>query len=509
MTHRFFLLLTIIVSACTCAYARVTGLPITFSDNMVLQRDATLHFSGCAAPGERIHVALADIHAEVRANAAGKWSAALPAMPAGGPYELCIGDKHYHNIYIGEVWLCTGQSNMEFRLNQDADFRKNSKVLSDPNGPAPTSEEGLRLRADHDKLHLFNMRARWLTGAYRWSEEACDSTDRLLYFDTSRGWELCTSETAKSFSAIAYYFGRELADSLDCHVGLILNAVGGSTTESWIDHETLYTAQPQIFDNWSENPLVMQWVRGRAVQNVGNTGHRHPYQPCYLFDTGIEPLRQVAMRGAIWYQGESNADDVAEHEVLFPLMVKSWREALTCPDGDLPLYMVQLSSIAPRHTWPAFRDSQRRLAERISGVWMAISSDVGDSLDVHPRLKRPVGHRLAALALKNTYHKPVTGIMPYAPTSHELKKGRIFLKFGDAHPRFLHTPRKMFEVRDKEGRWQEAVPTVVGPTIRLDFTPLITPTAVRYGWQPFTRACVTNETEWPLSTFEIPLTNNE
>lgn len=490
---------------CVCAHAQTHFVPAYYGSHMVLQRQAPLSFSGMADPGSRVKVQLGEISAEVRANAAGEWQVLLPAMEAGGPYELQLGKEHFTDVYVGEVWLCSGQSNMEFRLNQDADFRKNSKTLSDPNGPAPNSAEGLRLRADDERLHFYNMRANWLTNARRWSESACDSTDRLLYFDTSRGWERCTSATAAQFSAIAYYFGRELADSLGCHIGLVLNAVGGSPAESWIDSELLHQEMPEIFTNWADNAIVQDWVRGRAVQNVGNTGHRHPYQPCYLFDAGIEPLRNMTLRGAIWYQGESNAHDISAHERLLPLMLQSWRQHLTSADGELPFYMVQLSSIAPRHTWPAFRDSQRRLAERLPHVWMAISSDVGDSLDVHPRLKRPVGHRLATLALQNTYGQAITSTMPYAPTGHTLHKGRLYLRMGHARPTFKHTPRNMFEIRDAEGRWTEARPSVENGQIRLDFNPLIRPTAVRYGWQPFTRACVTNEEGWPLSTFELQL----
>lgn len=427
----------------------------------------------------------------------------LPALPAGGPYTLTLGQQTYTDVYVGEVWLCSGQSNMEFRLNQDAEFRMNAKVLSDPNGPAPDSAEGLRLRADDDRLHFYNMQARWRTSAYRWSETACDSTDRLLYFNTSRGWERCTSQTASQFSAIAYYFGKELADSLGVHIGLVLNAVGGSPAESWIDTHTLTKAQPEIYHRWHENPLVQDWVRQRSEENVGRGHHRHPYQPNYLYDAGILPIKDMIFRGAIWYQGESNAQDIKEHEILFPLLLKSWRSTLKSTEPELPFYMVQLSSIAPRHTWPAFRNSQRLLAKKHSRVYMAISSDVGDSLDVHPRLKRPVGHRLAQLALRNTYNQVAEQILPTEPTGYTMKKGSIYLDFGGMPVRFSARPRNMFEVRDAQGNWHEAYPTLDRDRLRLNFNPIITPTAVRYAWQPFTRACVTSVSGWPLSTFEM------
>lgn len=497
----------LIILLCACAKSQAQNAPSisTLSDHMVLQREAPLCFSGYAAPGERIAVRLAGIAAEVRADQGGHWEVMLPPLPAGGPYDFQVGKQTYHDVWLGEVWLCSGQSNMEFRLNQDAEFRKNAKALSAPNGPAPNSEEGLRLRADDDRLHFFNMQARWRTSAYRWSEAACDSTDRLLYFDTSRGWERCTSQSASQFSAIAYYFGRELADSLGCHVGLVLNAVGGSPAESWIDTETLQAAQPEIYHNWHDNTLVQDWVRQRSEENVGRNHHRHPYQPNYLYDAGILPLKDMVFRGAIWYQGESNAQDIKEHELLFPLLLKSWRQTLKCPEGEFPFYMVQLSSIAPRLTWPNFRNSQRRLAREHRGVHMAISSDVGDSLDVHPRLKRPVGHRLAQLALRSTYGKATEQILPTEPTGYTMKKGCIYLDFGGMPVKFSARPRNMFEVRDAQGNWHEAYPTLDHGRLRLNFNPIITPTAVRYAWQPFTRACVTSASGWPLSTFEMEL----
>lgn len=456
------------------------------SNHMVLQREAPLPFSGMAAPGERIHVSLAGISAEVRADQAGRWEVMLPAMPAGGPYVLQIGKQTFSDVYVGEVWLCSGQSNMEFLLRQDADHKK------------------LQSLAD-DRLHLFNMVARWRTNPTRWAESACDSVDRLQYYDYSKGWERCTEQSALRFSAIAYYFGKELADSLGVHVGLVLNAVGGSPAESWIDAETLGKVQPEIYQRWYENQLVQDWVRQRSEENVGRNHHRHPYQPSYLYDAGIMPIRSITFRGAIWYQGESNAQDVAEHELLFPLLLKSWRSTLKSPEPELPFYMVQLSSIAPRLTWPDFRNSQRKLAKNLSGVHMAISSDVGDSLDVHPRHKLPVGHRLAQLALRSTYGHSTEPILPTEPTAYTLKKGSLTLDFGGTPVTFGARPRNMFEIRDAKGNWHEAYPTLDHGRLRLNFNPIINPTAVRYAWQPFTRACVTTAGGWPLSTFEMEL----
>lgn len=505
---------TLYIIACVCLCAPAWSqdadvtLPASWSDHMVLQREAPLHFEGTAAPGQRVSISLAGKTRTARADKKGRWQVKFRPMKAGGPYTLTAGGREFHDVYIGEVWLCSGQSNMEFRLNQDAEFRNPAgrQQQADPNGPAPSGDGSLRKTAADERLHFYNMRARWLTANYEWSEAARDSTDRLLYFDTTRGWERCTDQSAMDKSAIAYYFGRMLADSLGCHVGLVINAVGGSPAESWIDRPSLEATEPGFYKDWTQCSLVQDWVRGRSIRNVGDTGHRHPYQPSYLFEAGILPLKGITFRGAIWYQGESNAQDIGVHEMLFPLLLKCWRKNLESASGPLPFYMVQLSSIAPRLTWPEFRDSQRRLAEQNKGVWMAISSDVGDSLDVHPRLKRPVGERLATLALINTYGQHINGIMPYAPTHWSRTADALYLGFGNAEPRFRASPRNMFEVRDVEGQWHEALPTVDGTRIRLTLPQGVQPSAVRYGWQPFTRACVTSQTGWPLSTFMMELT---
>lgn len=508
-----FLLLIIFACACACACAQDLRL---YSDDMVLQQGAPLHFQGRAHAGERVKVALAGLSTEVRADSRGRWEAWLPALPAGGPYTLQMGSETYRRVYLGEVWLCSGQSNMEFTLSNDAEFRRHA-AASDPNGPAPDGGDYLAQGTAHPRLHLFNMKARWLTMPPRWSDEALAEVDAFRYFDTSAGWTLCSEAEASRFSAIAYYFGRALADSLpDLHIGLVLNAVGGSPAESWASSQTLQSHHPDMLADWPNNPLVQDWVRKRGCENAGSDGHLHPYRPAYLYQAGLEPLSPFAFRGVIWYQGESNAQDVALHERLFPHMLADWRRTLRSPDGTLPFLMVQLSSIAPRLTWPEFRDSQRRLAESLSRTWMAISSDYGDSLDVHPRTKRPIGTRLAALALHGAYHRPQPAILPYAPTGWTLDKGRLTLDCAGQPLRFTKATPRMFEVQAPDGQWIEAQPLVLDGRARpqpsdrpgrlaLQLPAGLRPVAVRYAWQPFTRANVTNAQGWPLSTFLLPL----
>lgn len=509
MTQRLPLLL-LYICVCVGLQARVTWLPATVTDHMVLQRRAPLPFSGTAEPGERIRVSLADISCEVRADAQGRWQVLLPALEAGGPYTMQVGDRLLNEVYVGEVFLCSGQSNMEFRLNQDIDFRRNAKAHSDPNGPAPTSNEGLRRSAADARLHLYNMQPYWYTTPARWSPSACDSVDNNIYYRPAQ-WEPCTDQNAPQFSAVAYYFGRMLADSLGIHIGLINNAIGGSTAESWIEEDLLRLREPQLFRNWSQNEEVQDWVRLRSGQNVGaspegdvTTGHRHPYQPSYLFATGIEPIRSMPLAGAIWYQGESNAQDYKGHERIFRTLIESWRMTFDCPYGPLPFYMVQLSSLN-RPTWPEFRNSQRLLAEELEGVEMAVSSDVGDSLDVHPRLKRPVGERLARLALG---HRPLKLLKAQQRGAVVTLAFDRPLTTSDGHS------VRTLELQNAQGEWKSATAIIRGSSLELRL-----PTAkgnsttsqrktetfksVRYGWQPYTRANLVSHDGWPMSTFEF------
>lgn len=174
------------------------------------------------------------------------------------------------------------------------------------------------------------MQPHWYTNAVEWDVSAMDSLNRLQYYHDTQ-WTTCNEQTADQFSAIAFAFGRMLSDSLQVPVGLILNAIGGSGTEAWIDRKTLEFDFTDILYDWTQNDFIQDWVRGRAMLNTKkstNKLQRHPYEPCYLYETGIEPLQQYPIKGVIWYQGESNAQNIETHERLFPLLVSSWRRKL-------------------------------------------------------------------------------------------------------------------------------------------------------------------------------------
>ena len=411
-----------------------------------------------------------------------------PAIEAGGPYTLTVSTEKrklvYENVLAGEVWLCSGQSNMEFYLNWSATAAQDVPQAANSN------------------IRLYDMKARWRTDAVEWDASVLDSLNHLQYYKDTR-WTVCSPETAGNFSAVAYYFGKKLQDSLQVPVGLICNAIGGSPTEAWIDRSTLEYRFPAILRNWMQNDFIQDWVRGRAALNVkqsSNKLQRHPYEPCYLYESGIRPLEQFPVKGFIWYQGESNAHNREAHEKLFGLLVESWRK--NWGDAELPFYFVQLSSI-DRPSWTWFRDSQRRLMAEIPHTGMAVSSDRGDSLDVHPKQKREVGERLAAWALNKTYG--YKNVIPSGPLykSVVFSGGAAYISFDYAEELSTSDGKSLrtFEVAGDDGLFYPAQAVVENGKIKVWSDKVKEPETVRYGWQPFTRANLVNGAGLPASTF--------
>lgn len=474
-------------------YSAITGdygglkMPLLYTDNMVLQREVPLTIQGTANAGDQVTVSIADRQMKTKVGPNGKWSVTLPPLKAGEPYTLKISTNQkvlqYHNVLAGEVWLCSGQSNMEFMLKQASTAR-----LDIP-------------RAADQELRLYDMKARWRTNAVEWETTVLDSLNHLQYYKDTE-WKECAPETVSDFSAIAYYFGKMLRDSLKVPVGLICNAVGGSPTEAWIDRTSLEYHFPAILKDWTQNDFIQEWVRGRAALNIKksvNNRQRHPYEPCYLYESGIRPLEQYPIRGIIWYQGESNAHNWEAHEALFKLLVNAWRKNWN--DDCLPFYYVQLSSL-DRPSWPWFRDSQRRMLNEISDIGMAVSSDHGDSLDVHPTCKQPVGERLARWALNKTYLKD---IVPSGPLFRgaDVRGEKVYLSFdyGQGMRSSDGKSLRCFEVAEFEGVYYPATAEVVGEQVKVYSKEVRNPRYVRYGWQPFTRANLVNRTGLPASTF--------
>lgn len=476
-------------------YKGITGkygplaMPPVYGSGMVLPHSRYLTLRGTTDSNLPVEIKIDGRTYRTRADNRGRWSIIVPPLTPGGIYTIDVSDGksklHFDDVAAGIVWIASGQSNMAFMMKQDHEGRGIAKSASDP------------------MLRFFDMKPVALTNSGKWTQAQIDSTDRLQHFLASK-WQGVAPENAPELSAVAYFFGRELRDSLGLPVGIISNSIGGSGTEAWVDINTLERIMPEILLNWRKNDYVQKWVQGRALENTGD--HRHPYEPGYLFAAGIRPLGHYPIDGAIWYQGESNAHNIELHERLFAGLVDSWRREFG--NDSLPFCFVQLSSLN-RPSWPEFRDSQRRLAASIPGTYMAVSSDHGDSLDVHPRQKRSVGHRLALLALRNTYGHTPEAYGPQPVKALRTDAGKVKVSFS--HARGLTTsdglaPRK-FEVAAADRFFVPATAQINDNDIILTAMDIKNPRFVRYAWEPFTRSNVINADSLPASTFEIEVEN--
>ena len=519
-------------------YSALTGdygglsLPPVYADGMVLPRGEPIWVEGISDARRNIKATLTRngkvVHESSNfSNANGSWQIKLPAVNAGGPYTLTftatpLKPDHYRfyypeqypyqlknltkaeaqtltidSVYFGDLWLASGQSNMEMRVDQcntlDQDLADAKRLAG--------------------RLHLFNMPARARTDAVEWDDSVLRYTNELQHMDL-QGWKTASPESVAKFSAVAFNFGRVLCDSLkDVPIGIICNAVGGSTTESWIDRSTLEWEFPNILHDWRNGDFGQAWARGRMSQNIAhalnkespayNPLQRHPYDPAYLFEAAIAPLGHLPIRGVIWYQGESNAHNIEVHERLFTLLEQSWRKYFAQrwenefhKRHTLPFYVVQLSSL-PRPSWPAFRDSQRRLASSLPDTWMAVSTDVGDPADVHYHTKRPVGERLALQALRNTYGYSLESEGPTLRYAVQANNS-IVVTFDHADGL---TCTKGFEIATYDGMFYPADIKIEGDKIHLSSPSVKNPTFVRYGWSGFTDADLRNAQGLHASTF--------
>ena len=481
-------------------YSAMTGdhgglsLPAIYTSHMVIQRNKSFLLRGKTNAGRKITAQLGRDKQRTTASEDGTWQLTFkPLQASHKPLTLTVTDGDstitLTDLLVGEVWLASGQSNMAFMLRQATQAKEHIAEATTKN------------------IRLYDMRPRVYTDAVAWDSLSLAQLNRLDYFLPTQ-WQPINEYNASQFSAIAYHFGAMLADSLGIPVGLICNAVGGAPIESYIDRHTLefHPTLVDILTQWRTNDRVQDWVRSRGSYNIQrskNPLQRHPYEPCFLYETGIAPLEGFPLRGVIWYQGESNAHNVELFETEFPTLVESWRKAFC--DADMPFYFVQLSSIN-RPSWPHFRDAQRRLSLAISHCEMAVSSDKGDSLDVHPREKRPIGERLARIALHHDYG--YTHINPSGPTiqSAQTKGNSLILTFDHAQGMTSSdgAPLRTFELADEHGLYYPADKvTIKGNTIILQSKQVNRPTRARYGWQPYTRANLVNSDQLPASTFEV------
>ena len=469
-------------------HARVAlSLGDVYQSSMVLQREAANTIKGRAPMGYEVTVALNGRKATAMVGEDGKWSATLPAMKAGGPYKMTVegrlkdGVAHIletpvrqsvalDSVYIGEVWLCSGQSNMEW-VNGNLPLELRPEICRTGRGDAADG-----------RVHLYRMKgACGITTNGSWSDSLLAETNALRFIQKGR-WQRASRETVNDFSAIGYRVARAIADSLGCHVGVISNAIGGSGIEAWIDRTTMEWEMPEVLLSGrpSKSDFLMDWVRKCIGQNTSGSKdalQRHPFDPCYLYESSIAPLEGLTLRGVMWYQGESNAHNIEMYERQWRALTRQWRRVFRSADGgNLPFYTMQLSAIGGRPSWGRFRDMQRRLAEEDARTYLVVTHDVGERGNVHPNRKDVQAARLAQTILKGEESPVVTGA--------EVKGGVVTLTFSEE----LVGDAGEFEVCGEDGVFHAAEAAVAGNMVTLRSERVALPERVRYAWGCFTRA---------------------
>ncbi|WP_411973046.1 GDSL-type esterase/lipase family protein [Sphingobacterium sp. Lzh-3] len=464
----------------------------TIGSDMVLQRNWENSIYGKGTAADEITVVFNKKNYRTQVNSDGFWEIKLPKMEAGGPYEIAVRSGRekivLKNILFGDVYLASGQSNMAFQLRG-----------------AAKGEELINNALHIKNMRLFKCRNLVETNAVAWDTATLRKVNDLAFF--SGAWRQATGEEAAQFSAVAYSFAQQIANEQHIPIGIIDLSVGGSNTESWIDRKSLENDDllASYIHNWQKSDFLQDFCRERAGQNLAVSkvkNQRHPYQPAYNFEAGVSKWLGTGLKGILWYQGESNAHNIELHERLFKTLVSSWRKSF---HQELPFFFVQLTSI-DRPSWGDFRNSQRLLEKAIAGTHMAVTIDVGDSLDVHPREKIVVGRRLADLVRQHVYGVELNADHP-EPVSYALRDDKLLLTFD--HCIKLVTQGNLavkgFQVMDNKGEIYDVNANILSGNVVEIVKPSFGISRILYGYEPFSRANLQNEIGTPVSTFDLTI----
>jgi sialate O-acetylesterase len=460
-------------------------LPAMFTDHAVLQREVLVPVWGWAEPGAEVHVAIAGQTHKTKADDQGKWQVKLEPLSVGEPLKLIVESGkdrvEVKDILVGEVWLCSGQSNMEWPV-------------------AAATDSDLEISAaNHPQIRLVRVK---------------EPGSQSPVEDFDGQWIVCTPDSVKGFSAVGYFFGRELHDQLGVPVGLIDDSWGGSACEAWVrrdrlENDPLYADLLKRADEMAKDFDDAKWVAWRkevvAAKRAGKPAPGNGpksdspavqnQRAANLYHARLEPVMPYAIRGAIWYQGETNAGRAYQYRELFPLMIKSWRE--DWKEGDFPFYWVQLADFMDEKSepgesaWAELREAQTMTQDKLPNTGQAVIIDLGEGSDIHPTKKFEVGRRLARWALARDYGKKIAYQNPRYE-SMEKQGDKIVLKFKDVGGVLRTVDAKDSKHRelaegfaiageDRKWRWSEA--RITGPDqVEVSSKDVKDPVAVRYAW---------------------------
>jgi sialate O-acetylesterase len=483
-------LLLCLVAVCVQAAVK---LPALISDHMVLQQGVPVRIWGTADPGESVQVAFQGQMVSAKAAANGKWAVWLKPLSAAGPLEMTVNSVTLKDVLVGEVWVGSGQSNMEFALNN-----------------AVNHEEEIA-HADYPLMHFFSVKRVV-------ADQPAD--------DVSGAWQVCTPQNAPRFSAVEYFFGRALHQHLHVPMGLIESYWGGTPAQSWTSSPMLQSdaALKFIGEDWERvlaryptakeqfDKRVADWeklaVESRAAgktppaRPAAPQGPGHQNTPAGLYNGMIAPLTPFTIRGVIWYQGESNASEAHAYRYrrLFSDMIQDWRNQWG--EGDFPFLFVQLANYKTNGWWPILRESQTEtLSLRNTG--MAVAIDVGESGDIHPKNKQDVGLRLALAARHIAYHDTAVEYSGpvYRQTTPENATLRVWFSHADGLQAKGGAALTGFTIAGPDGNFVAADARIDGATVLVSSPQVANPVAVRYAWADDPTCNLINQAGLPAGPF--------
>ncbi len=472
-----------------------------FSDNMVLQREQPIHIWGRSTPAEKVEVSFADQNKNVLVAKDSSWNIYFKKQKANAhPQSIVITSGNekieLQNILIGDIWICSGQSNMEWPMIREMHWKEEIK------------------NTDQPLIRLYNPPP---AGRYVYGVAYTDSLNKRLNtkdFYLWNNWQNCDSNSVKDMSAVAYYFAKTIVAKKNIPIGLINLSIGGAPIETFISWDAMENSKQfavKVQGNWLENKNLPEWIRQRGNENVGKNangfkddlGLNHAYKPGFAYTSGIKPILSLPIKGFIWYQGESNSLEIArvkEYKDLLHLLIDDYREKWKQP--SMPFYWVQLSSIDTTsyqsQYWPEFRDEQRKLLTEVNNTGMAVSSDIGFKNNVHPTNKKAVGERLARWALNKNYNDHIVPSGPL-PLQAKYDKGKIIVSFQYANG-LKTSDNKTLRGFSLDGKTDAEAniqndEVIIGAKQKTEF--------IYYGWKPFTDANLVNADLLPASTFKI------
>jgi sialate O-acetylesterase len=481
-------------------------LPALFSDGMVLQASKSTSIWGTADPEEEVHIKIVTngdvrVGATCKADKEGKWQCHVNVPDPDGPCTLEVAGKNkitFKDVYVGEVWICSGQSNMEWPLHLTTG---GAQAMAQPKNP---------------KIRLFTV------------QKAI--AENPLH-DVKGRWQECNPETMKSFSGVAYYFGRDLQKALNVPIGLIHTSWGGTRAEAWTSravleshlewrgefsaHEKALATYPKDLEKYQVDLERHKEAADKAKDEGKNpppapkppfNPSHNPNAPSVLYNAMIAPLVPYGTKGAIWYQGESNAGAAYLYRKLFPLMIKNWRD--DWKQGDFPFLFVQLApwlaivSEPQESAWAELREAQLFTALNVPHTAMAVITDVGDPKDIHPQNKEPVGGRLALAARALAYGEQIEFSGPIYESMEVVNNTAVL--------RFKHTgqglearggPLQGFTIANEDRRFYNAEAEIKDGKVIVWSEKVEKPVAVRYGWANCPVVNLWNKDGLPASPF--------